>query len=367
MKIGILTYHRAENYGALLQAYALRTYIQKLGHNVTFIDYWPSYHVIHYRIISASYYNSLNLKGKIVYLLRIMAWGIPKLLRKHRLKMFMKVKMQIMGTAKYSDDNDVTEKYDVVVYGSDQIWRKQEINNNEYNPWYFGSSNVIAEKKISYAASMGIIDVNERDKKKIRDWMRNFNSLSVREMDLKVFLESLGYEPRLVIDPTFLLNKEEWRHLYTKSTSPKYILYYNLLYSEESTKFVNELSKKTKLPIKEINMSMSFSHLLFKRYISCPSVECFLQMIDGATFVVSNSFHGVAFSLIFEKEFWAIGFGKRSSRVLTLLNNLGLAERYVKGDFQEYLLLSKIDYANVSTKLEKYVQDSQNWLKSSLV
>lgn len=367
MKIGILTYHRAENYGALLQAYALKTYLQGLGHDVSYIDYWPSYHIEHYSIFSTNRFWRYNYKGKIMYLVNFMVWGLPKSLRKHRFVSFIKNKMQVKGNVKYMDDAAVTEEYDVAIYGSDQIWRRQDIHNNEYNPWYFGSSNVSARKKVAYAASMGIIDADEREKNIIHDWLSRFSALSVRENDLKVFLNSLEYKSELVIDPTFLLSKEEWRRLYKKNVTERYILFYNLLNSKESVKFTNDLSRSVGLPVKEINMRLSFSHVLSKRYIVCASLERFLQLIDCAEYIVSNSFHGVAFSLIFEKQFWALGIGKRANRVMSLLENVGIAERYVNSDFTKDMISSTINYAEVSPRLMKMTNDSKAYLKKAIV
>lgn len=142
MKIGILTYHRAENYGALLQAYALMNFLAKRGHTVSFIDYWPQYHIEHYKILSSLKWGKYGIKGKISMLL----WAIPRYIRKYRLQKFMYQKLLLNKHVRYKNDSDTTEHYDIAIYGSDQIWRKQDINAGEFNLWYFGASNVKASK-----------------------------------------------------------------------------------------------------------------------------------------------------------------------------------------------------------------------------
>lgn len=366
MKIGILTYHRAENYGALLQAYALRTYLQKKGHDVSFVDYWPQYHVEHYRIFSLTKFRRLGIKGKVKYLLDLLFWGVPKLIRKSRLERFMHNYLQITDNIKYSDDKDVTESYDLVVYGSDQIWRRQSINKNDFNPWYYGASNVVSKKKITYAASMGIIDTNEQDDEHIKEWLNNFDALSVREQDLKNYVESLGYKTQLVCDPTFLLSKDEWRKLYKPQKKGKYILFYNLLNTTESVKFANDLSRSTGLPVKEINMKLSLKHFVSRRYIACASLEHFLQLLDGAEYVVSNSFHGVAMSIVFEKQFWAVGFESKAGRVVSLLNTIGLSDRFCKAA-EVSLTKSRIQYNEKERqRLHDIITYSESYLNENL-
>ena len=366
MKIGILTYHRAENYGALLQAYALITYLKNLGHEAEFVDYWPEYHVEHYRIFSFLRFKRYSINDKVKYLLKFFLWGVPKYLRKFRLQSFMKGYMGLNSIPRYQTDNEKTERYDLVIYGSDQIWRKQGINGNQFNPWYFGSSNVVANSKVTYAASMGVIETNKEDELFLKKCMKQFDHISVREVDLCEYLNGLGISSEIVCDPTFLLSKEEWRKLIKPSKKKeKYILLYNLLQMPESVKFAQSLSKATGFPIKEINMQQSFSHAILPRYITCASLNYFLGLIDNAEYVVSNSFHGVAFSVIFEKQFFAVGMGNKANRVVSLLQSLGIQERYFFNP--EYTPLSEINYKDVEKRKDEMVDQSTKFLKRNMV
>ena len=138
-----------------------------------------------------------------------------------------------------------------------------------------------------------------------------------------------------------------------------------MLNKPESVRFAERLSKETGLPIKELNKKMSFKHL-GKRYISGASVEEFLRMIKDAEYVVSNSFHGVAFSLIYQKQFFAVGMGERSNRVLSLLESLGLMERYVKEKSVNPLQMKMIDYHEVEMRLNEVKHLSEQYLKRSV-
>ena len=142
-------------------------------------------------------------------------------------------------------------------------------------------------------------------------------------------------------------------------------LFYNLLNTPESNDFVNTLQVKMKLPVKEINMKLDFAHLGVK-YIKSASVEKFLSLIDNAEFVVTNSFHGTAFSIIFEKQFYAVGLRDKSSRVCSLLELVGIRERYIE-DITMPINDDNIDYVEVNTRLHEVVEYSKSFLIENIV
>ena len=366
MKIGILTYHRAENYGALLQAYALRTYLQSQGHEVSFVDYWPDYHVNYFKVFSWKRFMNTNWKGKIEYLLGATVWLCPRMKRSKRLQQFIHERLGVTGKPRYNEKTKATEHYDMVVYGSDQIWRKQNMGGVGFDDWYFGAENVVADKKIVYAGSMGTVKTNGKDDEYVKQMMQNFQSISVREADLDSYLKGLGVASQQVIDPVFLLSKEEWEDVANnKKEKGKYILFYNLMNRPESVRFADRLSKETGLPIKELNKKMSFKHL-GKRYISGASVEEFLRLVHDAEYVVSNSFHGVAFSLIFRKQVFAVGMGERANRVVSLLGRAGMKERYIKESDVLPLQMKAIDYQTATVKLKEMVCSSEQYLTKAI-
>ena len=363
MKIGILTYHRAENYGALLQAYALRTYLQSLGHDVSFVDYWPKYHSDYFKICSWTTFAERPLKFKLLMLVRLLLMGSKLLKRKEVMQRFMHEQLRLPDVPTYTARDSKTERYDAVVYGSDQIWRKQNLEGVGFDEWYFGSDNVQTGKKIVYAGSMGKLENAPEDILYVKAHMQNFHSIAVREKDLQDYLLEQGIPSKLVIDPVFLLTKEQWLRLAVvpKSGSP-YILFYNLLNTAASVSFAKELSIKTGLPVREITKKTVFGKKEL-RFINSASVEEFLGLIEHAAYVVSNSFHGVAFSLIFEKEFFAVGMGDKSNRVVSLLETAGIPERYFATKPQQ-IPVTDIEYQQVKNQIQDKVKMSKDYLGS---
>lgn len=366
MKIGIITYHRAENYGAILQAFALRTYLQGLGHDVSFVDYWPDYHVNYFKIFSWDRFKKASWKGKIECLLGTTVWLCPRIRRSKRLQCFIHERLGVTGRPRYNENTKATGHYDVAVYGSDQIWRKQNMGGVGFDDWYFGSENVVADKKIVYAGSMGTVKTTEKDDAYVKKMMQNFAHISVREADLGQYLRKLGVQSEQVIDPVFLLSKEEWEAVaVNKQKKEKYILFYNLLNKPESVRFAEKLSKETGLPIKELNKKMSFNHI-GKRYISGASLEEFLRLVHDAEYVVSNSFHGIAFSLIFQKQFYAVGMGEKANRVLSLLENVGVTERYVTDGISPHAIERPVEYKRIESKMETIIKCSKDFLTKAI-
>lgn len=367
MKIGILTYHRAENYGALLQAYALRTYLQELGHEVSFVDYWPDYHMDYFKVFSWDRFKHSSWKRKIKYFTEALLWFFPKMTRRDRLQRFIHEELGMARDPLYNENTKKTEHFDVVVYGSDQIWRKQNMGGVGFDDWYFGANYVHADKKIVYAGSMGTVKTTVTDDEYFWRMMQNFQAISVREVDLQSYLQKLHIPSTLVIDPVFLLGKEQWQQLAVPKSDKegKYILFYNLLNKAESVRFAEMLSKETGLHIKEINKKLSFRHL-GRRYTSTASVGSFLQMIRDADYVVSNSFHGVALSLLFQKQFFAVGMNDRANRVKSLLNSIGLSYRYVDDSSISPLSVKGINYSEVQGRLASLVNSSKEFLRASV-
>ena len=284
-----------------------------------------------------------------------------KHLRKYRLQRFIHKKLGVDEIPVYSDSNSVTNHYDVVVYGSDQIWRKQNLGSIGFDDWYFGSDNVQTNKRIAYAGSMGIIDCTETDDEYLKTMMLNYNSISVRESDLQAYLKRIGIDSIQVLDPVFLLSKEQWLSIIAPSVSRgDYILFYNLLNSAEAKMFARRLGKEKGMPVVEITKR----NLMGKGYVRSASVERFLQLINDAAYVVSNSFHGVAFSIIFEKQFYAVGMGKKSSRVVSLLSSIELKERY--SDDGSGITDSEIDYGKIGERLSLLKNQSVSFLLDSL-
>ena len=359
MKIGILTYHRAYNYGAFLQAYALKSFLEKTGNQVGFIDYWPYDHENMYRLWDKndnikSFFRNLLLAQK----------------RFPRYKRFLKDQQQFLGVGSkplFRTPEQLLElEYDIIIYGSDQIWWKSRIGNNGFDSVYWGQNTRKGIKKIAYAASMGIIDLTEKDTADITNYLKDFSQISVRETRLMTVLQPLTDKPiKTVLDPTLLMPSSFWESFCgnLKPVKGKYILYYRMMGDPKADVFAKEIGKLHDLPV--ITITGHIDSYKVDRFNSLTDPISFVALIHHAEYVISTSFHGVALSIQFKKEFYAMGMKNNSDRVSSLLLQLGLEKRLT--DTIPVIPSQMIDYTLVHSKLKELQQESSDFLTSSLL
>lgn len=351
MKIGILTYHRSLNYGAELQAIALMNYIKGMGHDVTIIDYWPKYRTDRW--------------GKILSLPFLKALREVELMTMTCLRTHMRKRNTAKFIKKYMNLSDIHDRFDIVVYGSDQIWRKfSTANFRGYDKVYWGEGVISAKHRITYAASMGKISVKgDNDKTFIIDHLNNFQAISLREQDFIDYCR-LTFDIHFpkVLDPVFLLSETEWKELVPDKNVPqfKYILYYTIMYNKETQRIVDVLQKQTGLRVIEMRMTIPEFHY-GSRYRYSADAQEFISVLRNAEYVVASSFHGVALSLKFNKQFYYAGSKTSSNRIISLLNSLGLLDRiiYEGGVINIH---EKIDYQKTNRKLSLLEKESKEWL-----
>lgn len=357
MKIGILTYHRSHNYGALLQGIALREVLVRAGHQATFIDYWPDYHRHMYALFS--FHRMMSRKGfggKMRYLKNCIVNYKNRKKRKTNFDAFIKKNIEPYIST-------INDNYDVIVHGSDQIWRKQP-EMNTYNPVYFGKHQIKTNRKVSYAASMGILPQKDSDKAILKEHMSYLDSISVREESLLTLVKELGY-PNAVhdLDPTLLLTRDYWANRFNlKQSSECYALYYKIQDSFD----MNELRRYTEskgLKLKVIHSKANVAESEVN--ITTASPQQFLQLIYGAELVFTSSFHGLAFALNFHKPFFA-SFFKNGSRASSLLKQCDLEYRLVLPNASIPSVEKTIDFSKVDCVLEGLRETSKKYLVESL-
>ena len=359
MKIGIITFHRSTNYGAQLQAYALRRFLSLAGHDASVIDYWPDYRREREQLFSLSELRELKASAKIVYLLTRLLTCIRFLKRRRAARSFAEKHMNI------SKEGSV----DVVVYGSDQIWRKfQRTTFRGYDPVYFGQNDVVAKRRITYAASMGPVSFeSESDKAFFKKSLPNFDAISVRESGLQTMLaEEFSLAAAKVCDPTLLLSAKDWSGLIDKRYVPAYpyILYYRLNPNSTADRFVERLSGTMKMKVIEFRGKIPFMHY-GRRYRLAAGPQEFLSVLNGAQYVVSTSFHGVALSIRLHRQFYFVSKEKNANRAMSLLSDLGLQHRRVI-NWQSHPLNDNIDYSNCENNLHEITAASAHWLLSNI-
>lgn len=267
----------------------------------------------------------------------------------------------------------LADAYDVLICGSDQIWNTEA---RDYSDAYFMVG--LEKKKISYAASFGS-HIESVDKKKIRKNISDFSYISVREKAGREFLKELLPDKKieLVCDPTLLLDKSAYRKLIGEEyVNGKYILLYTINYSDEILYAVQKISKEMQIPV--YTPFTGYSCFKCRKYgikvLYDVGPAEFLGLVENATYTCSNSFHGIAFSIIFQKQFCRPvsvnedGTLATDDRIDNLLNQLGLNERTVRyNDANSELMQKKIDYVLVREKLETIRDNGICYLKTVLL
>jgi len=359
MKIGILTYHRSHNFGALLQAFALKTYLNSLGYDGQIIDYFPDFHKETYRLWSWRLFWHKNLISKIKSGLKIIFSFAGKRQKSKKINRF--IDKYLAPTPIPTAD----EPFDTVIYGSDQIWRYQDnMIFTGFDDIYFGSEQIPAKKRITYSASMGIIVNNAETRQYLQTALKRFSAVAVREQNLLNFIQPLTTKNvYLTADPVFLLPREEWETMVRPAhTVEKYILVYDLLSSPVVGQIAKILSKNKNLPVVRIRSSVNIIENRYNKSIIDP-IE-FLSLIKHAEYVVTSSFHGVAFSIIFKKEFY-VNLPKNRGRVENLLARLGVSERMINS-ISELNEKTKLNYQTINDAVQLYRRDSQEYLQKAL-
>lgn len=376
MKIGILTFHRSTNYGAQLQAYALQRFLSLAGHDASVIDYWPDYRREREQLFSLSELRELKTTAKLVYILTRLLTCVRFLKRRRAARTFAEKHLNKTPSSRESQRG--ADRFDVVVYGSDQIWRKfQRTTFKGYDPVYFGQGysagetpayQVVAKRRITYAASMGPVAFDtEDDKAFFKNNMQNFDAVSVREDGLQTLLaEEFAVTAAKVCDPTLLLSADDWSGLVDNRYVPAcpYILYYRLNPNSTADRFVERLSASRCVKVVEMRGKIPLMHY-GSRYRLTAGPEAFLSLLSGAQCVVSTSFHGVALSIRLQKQFYFVSKDKNANRAMSLLADLGLQNRRVT-DWRSHPLDDHIDYSRCENKLNDMTAKSRGWLLSNI-
>lgn len=361
-KIGIITNHRALNYGSALQGFALFWFLSKY-HEVKVIDY--------YRTSGKRSSSRNTVTRKIIFIFKQLARTIIfRVAYRKRSKRFQTFFKKVSFTEKrfYSFGELISkmEKFDTLISGSDQIWNPGLWGN--LIPAYFLAFCKDGAKKISYASSMGSGEFNDNEKYFVKEWLGDFSAMGVREDYTKQYLEkTFSVESKLVIDPTFLLTSSDWDAAIEDSrTKAEYILLYSPNQNPaECFKAASVI--KNRLGDLGIIYICDDSRIYFKYWNKCKIITKagpveFINLLRNASFVVTNSFHGTALSVIFKKNFINIFNKTEPERAKTLLNKIGLQERIVTDLNRVATLNIEIDYTNAEKELEAWRRESIDFL-----
>lgn len=374
MKIATITFHNVNNYGALLQAYALQQTILNMGYDTELIDYTRQ----NLKDVLVWFGNKSKcfLKGKPdkqLYSIKefldmvFAGEGNTKEIAP-AFNSFRKNKLKLSSPANRNNVGKLAENYDLVITGSDQVWNCGRVN---IEPTYMLDFVNESRKKGSYAASFGISEIPEKYKHIYKNLLSDFSYLSVREnKGAEIIKDLIDREAKVVLDPTFLLNKEQWEKLPDKKidNSQKYILVYQLEYSKNLMSFARKLSKEIGLPLKFIRKPVKEN--IEEDYCVGLGPDGWVEQFLNAEYIVTNSFHGTAFAINFNKNFFTEVSQERiraamSSRLINLLNIFDLNDRFIDNG-ENKNMLSNINYDIVNVKLDELRQQSLDYLKDMI-
>lgn len=359
MKIGILTFHRAHNYGAVLQAFALKEYLSSICDDVEVVDYIPPYFKSSNNGIS--FFKYTLSKSPIRFIRNILFYHTAKKRNRGFIDFISK---NINPSIKKYDSNDVINDYDILVYGSDQIWNGKHTLGPDNIFWGYLTNP--KTKRISYASSSSSEFFNDGNFSYVKNALQNFDRISVRENSIKkILLECTTKNIVIVVDPVLLLSKEEWDvKLSLKDTNQKYILVYQVRVNPLTMKIAEDYAKKKKLKI------IILTKLVYQKFDSqlnqCATPIQFVNLIKNADLIVTTSFHGTIFSLVFRKNFYTVSIDSEiDERSLSVLSSIGLKERFVYKIPENY---EGIEYSTLIVyKLNNLIEKSKDYLKTSIL
>lgn len=370
MRIGIVTFTFWTNYGCLLQAYALQTALTRMGHEVEHLQLPVEFTTLH-----------PNWKMPMVYCKRAARkffcgeHNIPIFMHPHKwIRINTDAFIAYHIHPRYLNEEEWTEElsneYDAIIFGSDQIWRPiYAYPIEKFFGAFLGASNV---KRISYAASFGTEEneYSENQQKTCAGLLKKFSAISVREKSaVAICKERFGVEAKHVLDPTMLLSSEDYIPIFEQENTPKSrgsLAIYVLDENPQIDAFIRkQSSQKSLIPFRANSKVENHNAKLSER--QQPPVECWLRAFHDAKFVITDSFHACVFSILFHKPFICIGNKSRGmSRFDSLLNMFGLENRLVDiNDIANYVE-KEIDWEHVDSILEQKREEAFSFLNHAL-
>lgn len=358
MKIGIITFHRAHNYGAVLQCYALSTYLRSLNYDVEVIDYCPSFFKKQYSFFPKAILFESSWKGRLYVLIKFLL-TLP--IRLYRFKHFNSFiwSLPLSREIRENDGDNLSKEYDIIIWGSDQVWNPRL--TDEIDPVYTGKIRKRNSTFASYAAST-TIQVKDEYKELYKSILQTFDYISVREFSLEKYFKTLTTKDlRTVVDPVLLLDRERWHTISKAPKSRDYLLVYTVPQHPNVIKIAQRIAKEKNLKIIElVPRERINSHCYCHQKVS---PEEFVGFFENASFVISTSFHGTAFAIKMHKQFYTLLMGNEmDSRSLSLLKTLGIEDRGVSIENINISTKDSVDYDSVDQRLSKWVRESESYL-----
>lgn len=353
MKASVITLHTVDNYGSVMQTYATQQILKKYGYDVEFVDYWRRDNLPQSRA-------ERMLEGSTLQKLKPL-WGINNFTRKATVSIlknvlekqrspmwrFLEEKVQLTKVryCSYEELEANPPVADVYITGSDQVWNS--IWNQGIDRSYFLDFAPAGKPRIAFSASIGREQLDTEEIPETKRLLEKYSAISVREQSAVELLASMDIKSTLVLDPTLMLEAEEWRKLATKQKREKpYILIYQLNPNPQMDQYAEQLAQKKNWEIIRIGFGRS-DRRKGGKCVMLPSVEEFLGLFCDAACVLTDSFHATAFSLNLGTDFISVLPGRFGTRIESILK-LTRTENRILTSYDDLTVVDRsIDEKNV--------------------
>lgn len=365
MKVGIISinkYAKHLNYGAALHSYAFQKYLDKHGIDNVIIDYFPRFmkgYSLKYPVISKQ--PKEQIRRSLFWLVSF----FPNIKKYKKFQRFFE-KHYRMTKCQYTEAilRNAQFDFDTIICESDVIWSPHSTQGFD-NGFFCNLPSFQGLNKISYAACIGYTNFSEKRQERFRELLKNFDAISVREIQGTEFTQQFTDQKVYnVLDPTLMLDAEDYEDIVIPPKETGYVLVYNCL--KNNKKMLRDAKKTAKEKgLKVIEISVYYYNFYMNKVKTTIGIEEFLGYFKNADYVFTNAFHGVCFSLIYKKNFYTYARGTKDSRVTSILHLLELDSKFLQND-QELPALEDIDYEKVYRNLERERKSSSDFLFSAL-
>ena len=370
--VAVMTLHNSPNYGSCLQTYATQVVLSGIGVAPRIIDYYREDAIPENETDRA-------LNGQLVKKMPIFRLPGVKALaripvsrivarRAAPLNEFRRSCLALTDRKYYSYEDLEADppQADIYCTGSDQVWNS--VWNKGFNKAFYLEFAPVEAKRIAYAASIGKSSLEEWEKAPMREALLKYSHISVREEEAVELLDSIGVPGAVpVIDPTLMLDRSAWGRIASKESVPEqpYILIYQLNKNPEFDQYAQKLSKKLHLPLYRIAYGVHEKRK-GEHTIVCPKVEEFLGLFMNAEYVLTDSFHGTAFSLNLGRKFVSISPGRFSGRIMNLLKMTGVTDHYLE-DYRDVKIADNpIDFGYVQSVFRDKRLRAETFLRNAI-
>lgn len=353
MVVNVITRHAPTNYGSLLQAIATQRVIMNLGHECRIINYIPKCETGVRMAITQLEQKTKWRRNPIKKAIYLMV-AEPETLLMDRKFLAMRKKYLLMGpccaTTEELKKLYAEKKDEVFLTGSDQVWGP--ISTGHYDPTYFLDFVPKSSRKLAFAASFGKAIFDEQTLKEYGVLLKKYDSLAVRENVAVELLKKMDISAKQVLDPTLLMDADAWSEYVKPMKKPeKYVLVYQIHANSDLDHYAVKFAEKAELPLLRVSPLLHQAKRSGK-FVYCPDISGFLDLVKNAAYMVTDSFHGTAFAINFNTQFVEVlpntGTSSRNQSILELT---GLTDRIVR-DLNDFSYIDQeIDFKEANEKI----------------